>query len=307
MVRYVISRTFSSVPLLFVVITVSFFLIRLAPGSPLARERAMPPEIRARLERHYGLDRPWSTQYWNYLRGLLRFDLGPSYKQKEASVNALIARAWPVSATLGALAFALALLAGVTLGCLAAVRRATLIDRSLMFLALMGVSLPNFVLGPILIFVVSLNLLWLPPAGWGSTRHIVLPVLTLAAPYVAYIARLTRAGMLEALQEGYILTARAKGMRERRVLIGHALRAGILPVVSFSGPAVAFLVTGTVVVEKIFAIPGLGNLFVQAAFNRDYTLILGIVLVVSTALFLFNLLVDIIMAILDPRIRYGKS
>lgn len=307
MVRYVIWRALSSIPFLFLVITVSFFLVRLAPGSPLARERAMPPEIRARLERHYGLDQPWSIQYWNYLRGLLRFDLGPSYKQKEASVNALIARAWPISATLGALAFALALLAGVALGCLAAARRATFTDRSLVFLALVGVSVPNFVLGPLLILIVSLNLLWLPPAGWGESRHVVLPAITLAAPYVAYIARLTRAGMLQALQEGYILTARAKGLREYGVLIKHALRVGILPVISFSGPAIAFLVTGTVVVERIFAIPGLGNLFVQAAFNRDYTLILGIVLVVSTALFLFNLLVDIIMVILDPRIHYGEA
>lgn len=307
MLRFILARAALTLPLILLIITLTFFLVRLAPGSPLAGERGLPPEIRANLERHYGLDQPWYMQYRNYIRGLLRFDLGPSYKYKDVSVNDLIRSGLPISARLGLLAYLIAVMVGLPLGVLAAVKRQTLADRSLMALALLGISVPNFVLGPLLILIFSLILFWLPPAGWGEPQHIVLPAVTLAAPYIAYIARLTRGGVLEVLQQDHIQTARAKGLHEPQVIWRHALRAGILPVVSFTGPALAFLITGTVVVEKIFAIPGLGNFFVQAAFNRDYTLVLGIVLFVSTALLLLNLLVDIVYAMLDPRIRYSEK
>jgi len=305
MLGFIFVRAAVTIPLIFLIITLSFFLVRLAPGSPLASERGVPPEIRANLERYYGLDQPWYVQYRNYLRGLVRFDLGPSYKYKDVTVNDLIRRGLPISAQLGALAYVLALLLGVPFGLIAAAKHGSLTDRSLMGLALLGISIPNFVLGPLLILLFGLILLWLPPAGWGDPAHIILPAVTLAAPYVAYLARLTRGGVLEVLRQEHIQTARAKGLSEQLVLFRHALRAGILPVVSFTGPALAFLITGTVVVERIFAIPGLGDLFVRAAFNRDYTLILGIVLFVSTALLTMNLLVDIAYALLDPRIRYG--
>jgi oligopeptide transport system permease protein len=306
MLRFILTRLALTAPLIFLIMTLSFFLVRLAPGSPLAGERGLPPEIRANLERHYGLDQSWFVQYGRYVQGLLRFDLGPSYKNKDLTVNELIGRSLPISAKLGALAYALAVLLGVPFGLIAAVNQGSITDRSLMGLALLGISIPTFVLGPLLILLFSLTVFWLPPAGWGDARHVILPAVTLAAPYVAYIARLTRGGVLEILRQDYIQTARAKGLSERWVILGHALRAGILPVVSFTGPALAFLMTGTVVVERIFAIPGLGNFFVQAAFNRDYTLILGIVLFVSTALLLLNLAVDIMYAVLDPRIRYGQ-
>jgi len=305
MLRFILARAALTLPLILLIITLTFFLVRLAPGSPLASERGVPPEIRANLERYYGLDQPWYVQYRNYLRGLVRFDLGPSYKYKDVTVNDLIRRGLPISAQLGALAYVLALLLGVPFGLIAAAKHGSLTDRSLMGLALLGISIPNFVLGPLLILLFGLILLWLPPAGWGDPAHIILPAVTLAAPYVAYLARLTRGGVLEVLRQEHIQTARAKGLSEQLVLFRHALRAGILPVVSFTGPALAFLITGTVVVERIFAIPGLGDLFVRAAFNRDYTLILGIVLFVSTALLTMNLLVDIAYALLDPRIRYG--
>lgn len=306
MLRYTLVRLGITIPVIFLVITLSFFLVRLAPGTPLTGERGLPPEIRAHLERHYGLDQPWHVQYWNYLRGLLRLDLGPSYRNQDTSVNDIIARGLPISAQLGLLAYALALLLGLPIGLLAAAKHQSPVDRSLMALALLGMSLPNFVLGPLLILVFSLTFVWLPPAGWGQWSHRLLPTVTLAAPYVAYIARLTRSGVLDILKQDHIQTARAKGLDERLILLRHALRAGLFPLVSFTGPALAFLVTGTVVVERIFAIPGLGNFFVQAAFNRDYTLILGIVLFVCTTLLLLNLVVDIAYALLDPRIRYDR-
>lgn len=307
MLRFILTRLALTAPLILLIITLSFFLVRLAPGSPLAGERGIPPGIEQNLARHYGLDQPWHIQYARYLRGLVKFDLGPSYKYKDLTVNDFIGQGLPISAQLGLLAYVLATVVGVPLGLMAAARRATVTDRCLMGLAQLGISLPTFVLGPVLILIFSLTLRLLPPAGWDDFRHAILPAVTLAAPYIAYIAKLTRGGVLEILGQDHIQTARAKGLDERDVLFRHALRAGLLPVVSFTGPAIAFLITGTVVVERIFSIPGLGSMFIDAAFHRDYTLILGIVLFVSTSLLLLNLLVDITYALLDPRIRYGRE
>jgi oligopeptide transport system permease protein len=237
---------------------------------------------------------------------ILRLDFGNSLKYQGQSVNTIIARALPVSAAVGLLAYLLALAVGITVGSIAALKQNSMWDYASMALAMLGISIPNFVLGPLLVLFFSLTLYWLPPARWDGfwSRSILLPVLTLSGIYMAYIARLTRAGMLEVLRSDYIRTARAKGLRERDVVIRHALRAGLMPVISFTGPALAFLLTGTVVVERIFALPGLGNYFIQASLNRDEPLIIGIVAFIAITLLLMNLLVDIAYAYLDPRIRY---
>lgn len=299
---YVLKRLLLALPLLWLILTLTFFLVRLAPGKPFRRERALPAEIEAHLDRHYGLDRPWHVQYGNYMRGLLRLDFGPSYRYPDVPVSEILRRGFRVSAPIGLAAYLLALGVGMPLGILAALRPRAFLARALMGAALLGVSIPNFVLGPLLVLLFSLTLYWLPPAGWGEGRHLVLPVLTLSAAYIAYIARLTQSGMQQALAQDCIRTARAKGVRERTILMRHALRPALLPVISFTGPALAFLLAGTVVVEKIFALPGLGYFLVQAALNRDYTLILGIVSLVSVVLILANLLADIAMALIDPRI-----
>jgi oligopeptide transport system permease protein len=237
---------------------------------------------------------------------ILALDFGNSLKYESESVNDILRRTLPVSATLGILAYLLALVVGVTMGTLAALRQNSRLDYASMALSMLGISLPNFVLGPLLVLVFALSLYWLPPARWGGfpSWNLVLPVVTLSAVYMAYIARLTRSGMLEVLRSDYIRTARAKGLKERDVVLRHALRGGLLPVVSFTGPALAMLVAGTVVVERIFAMPGLGNYFINANLNRDEPLIIGIVAFISITILIFNLLVDIAYAFLDPRIRY---
>ncbi|GBC81526.1 Oligopeptide transport system permease protein OppB [bacterium HR10] len=300
--RYILKRLLFALPLLWLVLTLTFFLVRWAPGKPFRRERAVPAEIEAHLDRHYGLDQPWPVQYANYLRGLARLDFGPSYRYPEVTVREILWRGFRVSAPIGFVAYALALGVGVPLGVGAALRPRAVWVRALMGVAVLGVSTPNFVLGPLLVLLFSLTLYWVPPAGWGEGRHLVLPVLTLSAAYIAYIARLTQSGLQQALAQDYLRTARAKGLRPRAVLLRHALRPALLPVLSFTGPSLAFLLAGTVVIEKIFAIPGLGHFFVQAALNRDYTLILGIVSLTSVLLIVLNLVADIAMARLDPRI-----
>jgi oligopeptide transport system permease protein len=290
-----------------VVITITWGLVRLAPGNFYTTEKNIPPAIEKNIREKYGLDKPWYKQYgrtiWNIVRHL---DFGTSLKYEGQSVNAIIGRSLPVSATIGILAYLLALLVGILAGCVAAMKPNSKRDYASMTLAMLGISIPNFVLGPILVLVFSLTLYWLPPSRWNGfpSRSVILPVITLSGLYMAYIARLTRAGMLEVLRSDYIRTARAKGLSESQVIIRHALRGGLMPVVSYTGPALAFLVTGTVVVERIFALPGLGNYFIQASLNRDEPLILGIVAFIAITLLLMNLLVDIAYAYLDPRIRY---
>src|ERR1041384_626099 len=307
MLRFIVSRLLVTIPTILVVISLTWVLIKLAPGNFYPGEKQLPAAIEQNIREKYGLDKPWYQQYgktmWNIVR---HFDFGSSLRYEGQSVNTIIRNSLPVSATVGILAYLLALVVGVTIGSLAALKQNSKWDYGSMALAMLGISVPNFVLGPILVLIFSLGLYWLPPSRWDGfpSRSLILPVVTLSAIYMAYIARLTRAGMLEVLRSDYIRTARAKGLSERDVVIRHALRGGLLPVVSFTGPALAILISGTVVVERIFAMPGLGNYFINANLNRDGPLIIGIVAFVSIAVLIFNLLVDIAYAFIDPRIRY---
>lgn len=306
MLRFIIRRLLITIPTILVVITITWGLIRLAPGNFYTGEKRIPPAIEKNIREKYGLDKPWYQQYGRTMWSIVRhLDFGTSLKYEGQSVNGIIARSLPVSATIGILAYLLALLVGTTVGSIAALKQNSAWDYASMALAMLGISLPNFVLGPILVLVFSLSLYWLPPARWGGLPwSLILPVLTLSAIHMAYIARLTRAGMLEVLRSDYIRTARSKGLSEKDVLLKHAVRGGLMPVVSYTGPALAFLLTGTVVVERIFALPGLGNYFIQASLNRDEPLIIGIVAFIAITLLIMNLLVDIAYAFLDPRIRY---
>jgi oligopeptide transport system permease protein len=306
MFRFIIRRLIITIPTILVVITITWGLIRLAPGNFYTGEKPIPDAIVSNIREKYGLEKPWHEQYRRTMGRILKLDFGTSLSYPGQSVNAIISRSLPVSATVGLLAYLLALVVGITAGSIAALKQNSKWDHASMALAMMGISIPNFVLGPILVLLFSLTLYWLPPSRWEGfpSKSLILPVITLSAIYMAYIARLTRAGMLEVLRSDYIRTARAKGLSESQVVIRHALRGGLLPVVSFTGPALAFLLTGTVVVERIFVLPGLGNYFIQASLNRDEPLILGIVAFIAMTLLLMNLLVDIAYAYLDPRIRY---
>ena len=304
-IRFIVRRLLVTVPMVLVVVSLTWGLIRLAPGNFYTTEKRLPPSVEKNLRAKYGLDRPWYVQYGKMLSNTLRGDFGSSLKYTGQSVNAILADTLPVSATLGICAYLLALAVGLVSGTIAALRQNTRMDYASMAAAMVGISLPNFVLGPILVLLFSLTWYWLPPARWeGFSVNLILPVLTLSAIYMAYIARLSRSGMLEVLRSNYIRTARAKGLSERAVITRHAIRGGLLPVVSFSGPALAFLVTGTVVVERIFALPGLGNYFINANLNRDEPLIIGIVAFLSIVILVFNLLVDIAYGFIDPRVRY---
>ncbi len=306
MLRFIIRRVIVIIPMLFIIVSLTWGLIRLAPGNFYTGEKKLSPAIEQNLREKYGLNKPWHTQYGKVLWNIIRFDFGSSLKYEGQSVNQILWRAFPVSAALGLCAYLLALAVGITTGTLAALRQNSWLDYASMALAMIGISIPNFVLGPLLALVFGLTLFWLPPALWNGfpSKSIILPAITLSAIYIAYIARLTRSGMLEVMRSDYIRTARAKGLSESAVVTRHALRGGLLPVLSFSGPALAFLITGTVVVEKIFALPGLGNYFINACFNRDEPLIIGIVAFIAIAVLAFNLLVDIAYGFIDPRIRY---
>src|SRR6266487_3685743 len=306
MLRFIIRRLLVTIPMILVVITLTWGLIRLAPGNFYSGEKPIPKAIENNIREKYGLNKPWYVQYGKMMGHVLRLDFGTSLKYEGQSVNGIIARSLPVSAAIGLSAYLLALVVGIITGSIAALKQNSRWDYASMAVAMLGISVPNFVLGPILVLVFSLSLYWLPPSRWGGfpSRNLILPVLTLSAVYMAYIARLTRAGMLEVLRSDYIRTARSKGLTEKDVVVRHALRGGLMPVISYTGPALAFLLTGTVVVERIFALPGLGNYFIQASLNRDEPLILGIVAFIAMTLLIMNLLVDIAYAFLDPRIRY---
>lgn len=304
MLSFILRRLLIIIPMALVVVTLTWGLIRLAPGNFYDSDKPLPPAIKANIERKYGLDKPWYQQYGLMMWNIVRLDFGDSLKYQGQSVNEIIARHLPYSATMGILAYILALIIGLAAGILAALKQNSAFDYGSMALAMLGLSIPNFVLGPILVLAFALGLYIFPPARWGGVSSVVLPVVTLSAIYAAYIARLTRAGMLEVMRSDYIRTARAKGLNERTVLLKHALRGGIIPVVSFTGPALAALLAGTVVVERVFSIPGLGNIFIQSVLNRDEPLTLGIVAFLSILIMVFNLIVDISYGFLDPRIRY---
>ena len=304
MARYLVRRLIGFPSVLLVVVTASFFIMRLAPGGPFDMERALPEAVRTNIEARYHLDESPARQYVRYLSDVLRGDLGPSFRYPDRTVNELLALGFPVSVTLGVCALSLARAGGGAAGVVAAIRHNRWVDYLTMSFALGGVSVPNFVLGPLLILVFALWLGWLPVAGWGTWRHLVLPSVTLAAFYTAYVARLARAGMLEVILQDWVRTARAKGLREAVVVTRHALPGALLPVVSYLGPAAARALTGSVVVETIFGIPGVGRYFIQSALNRDYTMVLGTVVFFSGLLIAFNLIVDCLYAYLDPRVTY---
>ena len=303
MTTFVLRRVLLMVPTLLVIATLTFVLMRLAPGGPFMSEKEIPPRVKQELLHRYGLDQPLHVQYMAFLAGAVRMDFGPSYKYPDRQVREIILQGFTVSAELGAWALLLSLLIGIPVGTIAAVKQNQPTDFAAMTLALAGVSIPNFVLGPMLVFAFALSLLWLPAALWTGPESRILPVLALCVSYVAYIARLTRAGMLEVLRQDYIRTARAKGLAERVVVVKHALKLGILPVVSYLGPAAARIIMGSIVIEQIFAIPGLGRYLVVGALNRDYTLVMGVVLFYASFLMVLNLIVDLAYSWLDPRVE----
>jgi len=304
MFRFILRRFFETIPVLFIIATLTFFGVRLAPGGPFAAEKNVTPEIRRNLEAHYGMNKPLFRQYLDYMGSLLHGDLGPSFKYSNRTVNELIAESFPVSLELGVYALLVALVIGVAAGILASMRPNTLTDYLASSFSMAGICLPTFVLGPLLILLFSLKLGWFNAQGWFEPRDRVLPALTLGAYYAAYVARLARGGMLDILSQDFIRTARAKGASEARVILRHALKGGLLPVISFLGPAAAGLITGSFVVETIFQAPGLGRFFVNAALNRDYTMVLGTVLFYATLIVLFNLVVDILLVCLNPKLKF---
>jgi len=304
LLRYALERLLTAIPTLLLLITLAFFLIRLAPGGPFDAERALSPEIEQNLNQLYHLDEPLPLQYFRYLGQILRLDFGPSFQYRDWTVNQLIAQGFPVSLTIGGLALALGLLLGVIIGMLAALRQNRWLDYLLMSLAMAGLSIPAFVLAPILVLLFAVHTGWLPAGGWEwRIQFMLLPIVTLAMPLVAYVARLTRASMIEVMRTAFIRTARAKGLPLHTIVLRHALKPALLPVVSYLGPAAAAVITGSVVIEKIFTIPGLGTYFVQGALNRDYTLVLGVVIFYGMLIILFNLLVDLLYAWMDPQIH----
>ncbi len=307
-VRHGIGRLVSLIPTLLMLITIAFFLIRVAPGGPFDSEKPLPPEIRANLDAKYHLDEPLVQQYFRYLGQILVLDFGPSYQYKDWTVNELIARGFPVSLTIGGLAMVLAFVFGTSIGIAAALRQNSAVDYGAMGFAMLGISIPNFVIAPALILLFAVYAGWLPAGGWDwSVQRMILPVVTLALPVIAYIARLTRGSMIEVLHSNYIRTARAKGLPMSQIIRRHALKPALLPVISYMGPATAGLITGSVIIERIYSIPGLGSYFVTGALNRDYTLVMGVVIFYGVVIILLNFIVDLLYAWLNPRIRYDEA
>ena len=306
MLAFALRRLLAAIPTLFFVILLAFLMMHAAPGGPFDSERTLPPEIEANIAAAYQLDEPLPVQFFSYLGGVLQGDFGPSFRYRDYTVSELIAGAFPLSLQVGGLAMLIALMFGIAAGSIAALYRDSWIDRSIMAVSLTGISIPVFVVAPLLVLVFAVSLTWLP-AGWSSTAggaRLVLPVIALALPQIAYIARLLRASLVDVLASDFIRTARAEGLTSGRKLLRHALKPALLPVISYLGPAVASILTGSVVVEQIFGIPGLGQFFVTGALNRDYTLVLGIVVFYACLIVFFNLLVDLAYAAIDPRIRY---
>ncbi len=305
MLAYAIRRLASAIPTLFIIITIAFFMMRLAPGGPFDREKQLPPEIEANILRAYNLDKPVYEQYIIYVKNILQGDFGPSYKYLDFTVTDLIVAGFPVSLRLGLAAIILAIAIGVSAGTIAALNQNSRFDYIVMGVAMTGIAIPNFVMAPLLALVFGVYLSMLPVAGWGggALKYQVLPVITLALPQIAYIARLTRGSMVETMNSNFIRTARAKGLAEKIVVVRHALKGGLLPVVSYLGPATAAVITGSVVIESIFDVPGIGRYFVNGALNRDYPVVMGVVIFYAVLIIVLNLLVDLIYGFLDPRVK----
>ncbi|MDO4878971.1 MAG: oligopeptide ABC transporter permease OppB [Neisseria sp.] len=307
MLKFICRRILAAIPTMLVLITVSFFMMRLAPGSPFTGERNnLPPAVLANIEAKYHLDQPMYMQYFHYVKQLAQGDLGPSFKYKDFTVNELLAQSLPVSVELGLYAFIISAVAGILIGMAAALKQNTWVDYSLMTLAMTGVVIPSFVKAPILVFVFAITLKWLPAGGWngGALPNLILPVAALSVGYISSISRITRGAMIEVLNSPFIRTAVAKGLPMRRVVFRHALRPALLPIVSYLGPAFLGIITGAIVIENIFGLPGIGQLFVNGALNRDYGLILGLTILVGVLTITFNAILDILYALIDPKIRY---
>ena len=305
MFRFLLRRLAIAVPTLFLVVTLSFFMMRMAPGSPFQGDRRLTPEIEKAVNAKYGLDKPLAVQYATYLGGVLHGDFGPSLKYRDKSVAEIIKEGFPKSLILGASALSIGLLVGMGLGIAAALRQNRIADYAATTVSVLGVCIPTFVIAPLLQLVLASKLGLLPTAGWGggSPLYLVMPVMVLALPQVAIISRLTRAGMIEVLRSNYVRTARAKGLSEREIVLRHALRGAILPLVSYLGPAAAGLITGSLVVEQFFNLPGLGKNFVISALQRDYTVVMGVVILYASLILLLNLVADVLYAVLDPRVK----
>lgn len=304
MIKFVLFRFLQALPTLFLLVTVSFFLMRLAPGSPFVSERAYPPEVLANINAKYDLDKPLLVQYGKYLLNLAKGDFGPSFVYKDLSVNDLIIQSFPVSIVLGICAFTIAVSIGISIGIIAAFKQNTWVDYIIMTFAMTGVVVPNFVIAPILILFFAIKLHIFPSGGWnnGELLYIILPIIALSLGYIARISRITRSSMIEILHSNFIRTAKAKGLSMLRILFFHALKPALIPVISYLGPAFVGIITGSVVIETVFGLPGIGQLFVNGALNRDYSLVLSLTILVGALTILFNAIVDIIYALLDPKI-----
>ena len=305
MFTFILKRLALAIPTLLILVTLSFFLMQMAPGSPFTGDFNLPPEILANLEARYHLDEPLHRQYFFYLSDLMKGDLGPSFKYQDYSVNELVAQSFPVSLKLGLTAFIVMVVCGVTLGTVAAIRQNTFIDYLVMTFSMTGVVLPSFVIAPLLVLLFAVTLRWLPAGGWndGSWQNMVLPVASLTIVYIAAVARIMRSSMIETLNSPFIRTARAKGLPARHIVLHHALKPSLLPVMSYLGPAFVGIITGSVVIETVFGLPGIGQHFVNGALNRDYSLVLGLTIIVGTLTILFTTVVDILYGLIDPKIR----
>lgn len=306
MIQYTLRRLLGAIPTLLIIITLAFLLLHAAPGGPFDIQRRIPPAIEHNIEHMYHLDEPLYLQYFRYLGDILRGDFGPSYQYRDTTVNQIIREGFPVDLIIGGFALLGSLGIGLPIGILAAMRRSTGWDYWPMGLAMIGISVPVFVVAPVLILIFAVNLHWLPAGQWdgGAPSHVILPALALAGPYVAYVARLMRGSMVEVLNSPFILMARAKGLPEHRVVLRHAMKPALIPMVSFLGPAIVGVITGSIVIETIFGLPGIGRAFVDGALNRDYTLVLGVTILYGALIVAFNFLADVCYSLLDPRVRY---
>lgn len=304
MLNYALRRILTIIPTLFAIITLTFFLMRIAPGGPFDEERPLAPSVLENIRASYGLDKPLIEQYFTYLGNLLQGDMGPSFVYRDKRVHEVLAEGLPISMTLGGTALLLALVIGVTLGSIAALNQNKRTDVAIVTFATFGITTPNYVVAPVLTLIFALTFSLLPATGWGTPQQMILPVLSLALPQIAIITRLMRGSMLEALKSDHIRTARAYGLPMRQVVGKHAMRSALLPVLSYLGPAAAALMTGSIVIEQIFNLPGIGRYFVTSALNRDYTMVMGTVIIVATLVLVFNLIVDLLYSVLDPRVRY---